>query len=181
MYDELYRAWKQESISHDLQKLDPEFCERIAAYFKRMREESRMLDRNTMKAKLLGCEQKNARRMLLELAAFRYRKIARVARSQSRTQPTLLIQEQTILSTLSECSQSYHNRTMEILQGRPQKSENRGDHENVVVRFIKDTPAFVGLDMKTCGPFKGEDVATIPSGNSAILLKQHFVQRIETA
>jgi hypothetical protein len=37
-------------------------------------------------------------------------------------------------------------------------------HKRVVLRFLADVPAIIGSDMKTYGPFKAEDVASVPTG-----------------
>jgi len=39
------------------------------------------------------------------------------------------------------------------------------------IRFLKDTPAIVGTDFKTYGPFKKDDIAALPSENAKIFIK----------
>lgn len=41
----------------------------------------------------------------------------------------------------------------------------------VEVRFLKDMPAIVGVDMKTYGPFKKGTLAALPKENASILIK----------
>jgi DNA replication factor GINS len=40
-----------------------------------------------------------------------------------------------------------------------------------VVRFLVDIPAIIGADLKPYGPFKPEDIATLPLENVEILMK----------
>jgi DNA replication factor GINS len=48
------------------------------------------------------------------------------------------------------------------------------------MRFLKDVPAIIGADMKTYGPFKTEDVASLPVENTKILKKQGLAENVET-
>jgi hypothetical protein len=44
-----------------------------------------------------------------------------------------------------------------------------GDKELTTVRFLDSIPQFLGIDLKTYGPYKVEDVAAIPRRNATIL------------
>ncbi len=56
-------------LSHD-------FYLRVADYLKRIREESRMLDKRTVKALLLKRETQNAKCMIRELTEARYKNLS---------------------------------------------------------------------------------------------------------
>jgi DNA replication factor GINS len=49
----------------------------------------------------------------------------------------------------------------------------------MVVRLLKEIPEIVGADMKTYGPFKPEDVATVPKENAKTLIKQGLAVEVE--
>jgi len=49
----------------------------------------------------------------------------------------------------------------------------------MVVRFVQEVPAIIGVDMKTYGPFKPEDIATLPAENAKILIKKGLAVEIE--
>ena len=49
----------------------------------------------------------------------------------------------------------------------------------VEIRFLKDVPTIVGADMKTYGPFKEEDVASLPAENAEVLIKRGVVVEVE--
>jgi DNA replication factor GINS len=44
---------------------------------------------------------------------------------------------------------------------------------------LKEIPAIIGADMKTYGPFKTEDVASLPAENARILAKQNLAEKVE--
>ena len=74
MYNELYGAWRQEKASQELQPLPKDFYVKLSDYLKKIREESRMLDGKTTKARLLMREGENVREMVRELVALRHTK-----------------------------------------------------------------------------------------------------------
>jgi len=47
-----------------------------------------------------------------------------------------------------------------------------------VIRFLKDTPPLVGIDLKNYGPFSENDIASIPYKNAIILLNEKFAEKV---
>ena len=76
MYDELFDAWREEKHNPELQKLPSNFYDRLAKYIKKIREEKRMLDKKTIRGKLLQQEEENVKRLTKELVQTRYKKIS---------------------------------------------------------------------------------------------------------
>ena len=48
-----------------------------------------------------------------------------------------------------------------------------------LVRFLKETPPLVGIDLINYGPFEKEDIANLPQKNAKILLIEKFAEKIE--
>lgn len=59
------------------------------------------------------------------------------------------------------------------------KSEKENQYNYSLIRFLKKTPALVGMDLKSYGPFEKEDIAYIPYENAKILLYEKFAHSIE--
>jgi len=181
MYDELYKAWKLEFENVELEKLSPEFFSRAADYMKSLREESRMLDKRTLKTNLLEKEMQNAKRMVHELIQTRYRKIvSKVAKGEEIPPDFLTPEEKTVYSRLSPLAEVVQGFAKEIVRGHTPKVKIEREHRRVTMRFLKDVPAIIGADMKTYGPFKTEDVASLPIENTRILKKQGLAENVET-
>lgn len=181
MYDELYKAWKFEFENIELEKLPQEFYSRAAEYMKRLKEESRMLDKRTLKTNLLEEEMRNAKRMVHELIQTRYRKIvSKVAKGEEIPSDLLTPEEKTVYSRLSPFAEAVQGLSKEIVRGHTPKIKIDGEHGRVTMRFLKDVPAIIGADMKTYGPFKTEDVASLPVENTKILKKQGLAENVET-
>lgn len=92
---------------------------------------------------------------------------------------TLAAEEVKLLSGFSPLIESYQVFTKGLLQGQLLQIDAKCEQKNVVLRFLKDVPAIVGSDMKPYGPFKVEDVASVPIENAKILVKQGLAEKVE--
>jgi DNA replication factor GINS len=181
MYDELYHAWKSEMEKTELEKLPADFYSRIADYMKRLKEEGRMLDKRTLKTILLKKETKNVRTMVQRLIQTRYRKIvAKMAKGEDIVQETMTPEEKIICSNVLASSEAAHLLAKEIARGEIPKTKVEVEHKRATLRFLDEVPPVIGSDMKTYGPFRVEDVATMPIENAKILVKQNLAEKLET-
>jgi DNA replication factor GINS len=182
MYNELYEVWRQELENVELVKLPDDFYSRVADYLKRIRGESRMLDKRTVKAFLLKKEWRNVKRMLRELIQARYKKLVKkVAKGEKVPVDVLTREEKKIFTDVSPFAEAYRSFAKNLIQGQSLKVDIEREHKVVVLRFLKDVPAIIGSDMKTYGPFKAEDIASLPVENAKILVKQGLAEKIEVS
>jgi DNA replication factor GINS len=179
MYSELCEVWKRELENAELRELPPNFYSAIADYMRRLREESRMLDKRTVKANLLRKEVQNVKRMVRELIQARYRKIINtVAHGEQIPHDVLTVEEEEVYKRMSPCAEALSGLATDILHGHVPKVNVEQKHKRVALRFLKDVPAIIGGDMKTYGPFKVEDLASLPVENAKILIKQGFAESV---
>ncbi len=182
MYDELFEAWKKEMENSGLQSLPKDFYARLSNYVKRLREEKRMIDEKSIRGRLLLKEEENVRKMISDLIRIRYEKIMRMAAKKESVPLTALTsEEENLYSGLLLQAETCEEMLKSILRGQKPKvektSRNRGF---MVVRILKEIPKqFIGADMKTYGPFKPEDIATLPEENAKALIKQGAAKKIE--
>jgi DNA replication factor GINS len=181
MYDMIYDAWKKEHENVELQPLAKDFYVLLAGYVKKICEESRMLDEKTAKARLIKCELRNARRLVKALVQLRLEKIFQ-ATTQGKTisAEMLTAEEEKLCQEMLPLAGSFQEFLKGILHGRaPRVDVAKERSKRVLVRFLKDTPAIIGADMKTYGPFKSEDIGTVPVENADVLIKQGLAAKIE--
>jgi len=183
VYDELYEAWKKERESVEIQKLPRDFYAKLADYVKKIREESRMLDKKTTKAKLMEREFENVKNMVEELTQLRRDKIlTKVAAIETVPREALTEEEEKLQGEILPLAEAYQTFLNNILQGRLphiEKEKKEEKPKKILVRFIQEIPAIVGSDMKTYGPFEPEDIATLPPENARILIKQGIAVEVE--
>lgn len=183
-YSLLYEAWKREKENQELQPLDREFYSKLSQYIKVQREELQLLDEKTLKASLISEENERIKKLLTDLIRSRYRKIFKRV-LEGKTIPTefLTPEEEITYSGISSAWKQVENVLEDVLRGRsPRAKEVRlvEKPKRILVRFLQAIPAIVGPDLKTYGPFKEEDVASLPAENAEVLIKRGVVLGVET-
>ena len=180
MYDELYEAWKKEKENAEIQSLQKNFYAKIADYLKKIREERRMLDEKTTKAKLLKREFKNVNNMAKELFQLRYKKLREKSLAgETVPRKVLTEEEEKLYGEILPLAEAYQAFLKDILRGSLSRIEKEEKPKKILLRFVQEIPAIVGSDMKTYGPFEPEDIATLPSENARILIKQGVAVEVE--
>jgi DNA replication factor GINS len=182
MYSELYAAWQREIENPALQPLPVDFYARVSEYLRQIKEETRMVDKKTLKSSLLEREQQNVNRIVKELLRARYKKLLKTAgRGQKMPSDLLTTEEAKIFEGFLPFTEAYRGFARSLLQGQTPKAEEDVSHKRVALRFLKPVPAIIGSDMKTYGPFMAEDVASVPIENAKILVKQGFAEVVEVS
>jgi len=180
MYEELYRVWKKEKESAEVQALPKDFFSMLAQYVKRLREESRMLDEKTVRARLLLRESKNVKRLARELIQLRYDKaIRKAAAGEAVPREGLTEEEERLHRDIVPSIESYQTLLKDVVGGRFPLPESKEKPKKMMLRFLQEIPAIIGVDMKTYGPFKAEDVATLPLENAKVLVRQGVAVEVE--
>jgi len=182
LYSELYEVWRNELQNAELQKLPEGFYAKIAEYSRKLREESRMLDKRTVKARLLRNEAQNVKRMLRELTSARYKKLLKKASREERVPAEILtIEEQRLSNGVLPLAEAYRAFSSGLLKGQLVQTPNQEHGKHVALRFLSEIPAVIGTDMKPYGPFNVEDIASLPVENARVLIKQGLAEKVETA
>ena len=132
-----------------------------------------MLDKKTTKAKLLKKISENVEIMVSELFNIRYKKIQKIF-DQGTITRTLTEEEKKIYGGVLSVTEAGQNFYENILQGRFPSYNKESKRTMMVLRFLQKTPALVGSNMKTYGPFEVEDIATLPTENARILVAKKF-------
>lgn len=180
MYDKLYEAWKKERENIEIQMLPRDFYAKLAGYMKKIKEEGRMMDEKTTKARLMQREFTNAKKMVDELIQLRYQKTFRkTIDGKIVPRESLTEEEEKFIEEISPLAESYQAVVKEILRGRLPHVKRKEKPKKKLVRFLEEIPAIIGSDMKTYGPFKPENIATLPSENARILIKQGVAVEVE--
>jgi len=183
-YQELYEAWRRERLSKDLQPLPKDFYEKAADYTRKLRENQRMIDSKTMKARLLQQELENSIRLSSEILVSRFEKMVDSLLSNEKPIPTgfLARPEESIYQGLLQASNQSSRMKRNLSEGKRTEtfsSPSEDLPQEILVRFACEIPAIVGVDLKTYGPFKPEDVASLPAENARALIHQGAAIKVE--
>jgi DNA replication initiation complex subunit (GINS family) len=169
-YEELQEAWKREFHNQELMPLKQDFFKDIASYVKRLKEASRNLDAKSLKAILIEEESQRLNRLLIQLLDRRMEKLW--AQSESIQSMMLESPENQAYKEITDLVRLYQKVKEALLQGREPSSKARKDNGPLMIRFVKDVPSIIGVDLKTHGPFTKEDIAKLPYENAESLIRQ---------
>lgn len=182
MYRKIYEAWKKEVDEEGLQPLPENFYQDFSAYIKSLREEIRSLDEKSFKYKLKQLEVEKSSELLSLLIDLRLKKIVKLLlEEEGKIDLSLLtLEEKDLYSQLNQGFKFSRKIVKDSVEGKPLKPAYGVKAKNVVVlRVLGNIPALVGLDMKTYGPFKVEDIIAIPIQNIEKLVKHGYVKELD--
>jgi DNA replication factor GINS len=198
VYNELYNAWKAEVSDSSLGSLPQDFYVKINAYLSKIKEDNKVLDKKSLKVTLLEHEKQHVNQMLEELLKLRYEKLLKaITETQKVPTASLAAEEAKLCENFLSFSSAYQKFTKSLLLGESSPNSSFSPNnaasavssgvtmdsspKRVALRFSKNVPAVIGFDMKTYGPFKVEDVATLPIENAKMLVKQGLAVQIDLA
>ena len=204
MYNELYAAWRREIDDPTLGGLPPDFYTKIAEYLGHINEDKSAIDKKSVKVALLEHEAHNVQRMLEELLDMRYKKILKTITKLQKVPIELLTKEETeMCKSFASFANAYQQFSKNLLKGQQTpitvtviqspmaqlvetpkteiKPQIHVTQKRLTLRFTKAIPAIMGADMKSYGPFKAEDVASLPADNAKILVKQGLAAVVEVS
>jgi len=183
MYEEIYKAWKNEIENSALQPLPRDFYSRSSSYIKKILAEKENIDEKSLRFRLVMGEYGNARKLVIDLCNIRFKKIsAQAYEGQSVPETTLTDEEELFFEDILNAANHFSRTTRDVVEGQLITVGNPNVEKTpkrILVRFTRDIPAIIGVDMKPYGPFKSEDVATLPLENAENLIKQNVAIRLE--
>ena len=176
MYNDLYKAWKAEKTSENPQPLSSDFYQRATGYLKGLEDDSVAGDARTIQGRLLVEEKEVAQRLLDEIKQTRLHKIVNAARDGREISTNdLTDEERRLVEHFNESLSTYSEHGTQGQSG----SAPEGQTELSIVRFLDNVPEIVGVDLKIYGPYKKEDVGSLPKQNAQALIKQGLAKEID--
>jgi DNA replication factor GINS len=200
-YSRLYDAWRREKQRIDIQPLQENFHAAIAEYITQLREQTKTADKSTLAGKIIEKEKEHVERMIGELNQIRMRKIvileveekpvdvlnltAEEKRLQVELRRLLAAHSQGIKHVLvvreykTEITLPQNTQPQTQPQQTTQPPQQKPQQAFKVIRFTQTIPAIMGVDMMTYGPFKAEDIASLPAPNAENLIRKGIAKEVE--
>lgn len=176
MYNDLYKAWKAEKTSEKPQPLSSDFYQRAIGYLRGLEDDSIAGDTRTIQGRLLVDEKGVAKRLLDEIKQTRLHKIVNAARDGSEiSMNDLTDEERRLVEHFNESLSNYKEHDTPKQGGSLPEDQTQLS----VVRFLDNVPEIVGVDLKIYGPYKKEDVGSVPNQNAQALIKQGLAKEID--
>lgn len=168
----LYSAVLREVESEAVQEVDPDLYDGIAEFVGGLKRQEFDDIEGKLKDALVG--------MATELATT----LVRLRLEKNMSGPdfaNLLDEEKYVLDSEEERQERAEVVLSAILNGRSRLLASvSAAHKtkSVTVRFLADADQFVGADFEKYGPYKAEDLATIPYDNAQALISKNAAARV---
>jgi DNA replication initiation complex subunit (GINS family) len=189
-YDDIKSAWENEIENEGLHDLGDLRLSKMIAYLSNVRLSLASTDaEKRIQADMLTQEALNLEFMIEDLLTLRRQKILKAVISGHRPRGDMTLAEEELYNRAQRALDGHTEFVKDSLAGSKPKKKPSADKsttspvsdavEYVTVRFLRPiSDAFLGLDEKTYGPFKKEDIAMIPAANARTWLRDGTVVRI---
>jgi DNA replication factor GINS len=166
----LYSVLLREIENDLVQEIDPEFYKSLSEYLGKLKNEGYDGIENKIKNRL-------AEMITLIITLLLKIRIEKVAAQVEIDSTNLLDEEKFIIESQQQLKERKEMILSATLNGRTKLLESvskKHKTKPITVRFLKDFDQFVGADFTRYGPFKAEDVATIPNENAQALIAKNI-------
>jgi len=174
LYRMIVDLWSRERNSLELQQIPKTFYADVGSYIDDLKRQASLIT-DPVEKELLIEDLNVLLKAVRQLRSTRISKILRyVASNKSIPENLLSAEEKAFYDELK----SLITRTERSIESKLLPSKKRA---LVLVRFLDDTDAFVGIDLNNYGPFRKEDVAAIPAEDAVRLKKAGKLQIVEVS
>lgn len=176
----VYEIFEGERESNQLTSVPPSLYRDVANYIKSMRNGSEKEGKSATEMVVQG-EIALLSKIVIRLMRLRVKKILQSLETESNG-PALTAEEKYIIDPLITSAKRASRLEKAIGSGRTSFLETiteKSVAKYVTVRFLKDTPSTVGVDLQKYGPFMKEDIAVLPAENVRPLVRQKTVQELD--
>jgi len=164
----------RESENEAIQEIDPNLYTLISNFIGKLKKE----EYDNVEAKIKQALVNMTTELTSLLLNIRLQKAINV---ESLDYTNLLDEEKFILDSEEERRERTDMILAATLNGKSKLLESisqKHKTKSVVVRFLKETDQIIGADLEKYGPFKTEDVATIPYENAQALISKSIASKI---
>lgn len=166
----LYSVLLREIENDQVQEIDPEFYKTLSEYLGKLKSEGYDGLENKIKNRLVE--------MITQITFLLLKtRIEKVASQDELDYTNLLDEEKFIVESQQQLQERKEMILSATLNGRTKLLESvskKHKTKPITVRFLKDFDQFVGSDFTKYGPFKAEDIATIPNENAQALIAKNI-------
>ncbi len=170
----LHNTVLQETESDSILEIDPNFYRNLSDFIG-----------NLKKQEFDGVESK-IQDALIEMATeltslLIHIRLEKISKSEDIQFGNLLDEEKYILDSQEERRERIEMILSATINGKSKFLESLAQNhktKRIVIRFLKEVEEIVGADLEKYGPFKTEDIATIPYENAQALIAKNAATKI---
>lgn len=176
VFSKVFEIWKKEKYMKELSFISPEIEELIYQYINYIKKQLKVSDKKALSTILKYKEYEMLQKMIYEIFETRLRKIVLSILEDSYSE-NLLDFERSLTQSLTKIFDEYREKVRN-LSFKPKTILFPKEKNRFLTVFLQNFPKIVGEDMKSYGPFKAYDIATIPIENIKGLSRKKIVRYI---
>ena len=171
---ELHHIVLRETESDSIQEIDPNFYRQLSDFIGNLKKQEFDGVESKIKEKLIQM----ATELTSLLINIRLDKISKLDKIEFEN---LLDEEKFILDSEEEQRERTEMILSATINGKSKFLESLSQShktKTVVIRFLQEVDEIVGADLEKYGPFKTEDIATIPYENAQALISKNIATKV---
>ena len=164
----------RESENDSVQEIDQNFYADISDFLGNLKKQEFDGIENKIKNMLIQMTTELTK-LLLEI------RLEKISKLEKISFENLLDEEKFILDSHEEKHERVEIILSAVLNGKSKLLESISQNHKtrrIVVRFLKEVDEILGADLEKYGPFKTEDIATIPYENAQALISKNVATKI---
>ena len=170
----LHHIVLRETENDELLELEPNFYRNLSNFIGNLRKQEFDGIENKIKNAMIN--------MTVELTSLLIHiRLDKVSKSKDYELGDLLDEEKFILDSQEEQIERIEMILSATINGKSKFLESLAQNhktKKVVIRFLKEVDEIVGADLEKYGPFKPEDIATIPYENAQALIAKNAATKV---
>jgi DNA replication factor GINS len=170
----LHHIVLRESENDSIQEIDPNFYKEISDFIGNLKKQ----EFDGVESKIKDALIQMATELTSLLIDLRLDKISKLDKIEFEN---LLDEEKFILDSEEEKRERAEMILSATINGKSKFLESLSQNhktKTVVIRFLKEVDEIVGADLERYGPFKTEDIATIPYENAQALISKNVATKV---
>jgi len=181
MMAEVYKAildlWYRERALNDLCEISRDLKDEVYKYATQTRREIRISDKRSIESIVQRQEMSMIRQLVESIFDMRLRKIMLLA-MQGKQANNLMDFEKYTYFNLSRIVSEHRDRIKNVAYDMKIHSPPVEERHRFLVHFSEPVSKVMGEDVKPYGPFKPNDIATLPAENVRAFVRRHLANRI---
>ena len=170
----LYGTVLRETENESIQEIDPNFYTTISDFIGKLKREEYDNVEAKIKEELVNITT-NLTTLLLNIRLSKAKSVDRLDFGNLLDEEKFVLDGEEELRERTEMilSATLNGRTR-VLETTSQKNKTK----SLVVRFLEEVDQIVGADLEKYGPFKSEDIATLPYENAQALIAKKIAMKV---
>jgi DNA replication factor GINS len=170
----LHNTVLRETENDSLLEIKPNFYQNLSDFIGNLRKQEFDDVENKIKDTMIE--------MVTELTSLLIHiRLEKISNSDDSDISYLLDEEKFILDSLDEQNERTEMILSATINGKSKFLESLAENhkiKKVVIRFLDNVDEIVGADLEKYGPFKAEDIATIPYENAQALIAKNIATKV---